>query len=817
MKQAIQQTSQQHVSAVARSIRKSLVGSFNALPLLPTNRKTLTKIAKKVGAAAKITWQVMSFPFQNLWWRYSIVACGAFGLIGLGFVLQELPSPSRLTSSENFAVSSQIFDRHGKLLYEIYADEHRIPIKLDTLPPYVYQASIAIEDQHFYQHWGFDLTAIARAVLSNLTGNQLEGGSTITQQLVKNALLTSERSWQRKIKEGILAVVTEMMYSKNDILEMYLNYISYGGTSVGIESAAQSYFGKSAKDLTVGEAALLAGLPQAPSRYSPFGSDPQRAKDRQADVLRRMYEDDFITKLQEEEAKSEVLEYALDQTDIEAPHFVFYVRDLLYEKYGVETVEKGGLRVTTTLDLDLQQTAQASLSAELERLTSYDVGNAAALVLKPNTGEILAMIGSQNYFDSENDGQVNVTLAERQPGSSIKPIMYATAFENKVLNPGTILVDSPTCFLSAGQKPYCPKNYDGSYRGPVTVRQSLGNSLNIPAVKSLRALGIANFIDQAKKMGITTWNDPSRYGLSLTLGGGEIRMIDLAQAFSVLADQGVKVPLTSIIKVEDYKGKVLEENNFEQTKNDLEYLSEYEDSQAGSLTRVMNRAPAYLASHIMQDNQARQMAFGSHSELVIPNQVVSAKTGTTNDLRDNWTVGFTPEYLVMTWVGNNDNTPMNRRLVSGVTGAAPIFNDIMSYILSDQQPIWQEKPPDVESGLVCPTGMPPQAGESCQTSGPELYWNQSKPSASLRQKMNVWIDPTTGLPPLFGQQIEGLVLEEHTIIQDPVTDSYCLDCNRAVNEEGKPIQENQTIDEFYSPENRVQQEASQAQSQSQTP
>lgn len=807
----------------AATVRKTLVGKFESLAQKSPATKKFHITLKRAYKKAKPLLHVVSLPFKIVWIRYALLALMVAGLIGVGFLLQDLPSPTRLTSAENFAVSSQIFDRNGKLLYEIYGDEHRIPIKIDDLPPYVYQASISIEDQNFYKHWGFDITGILRAAINDLRGDGLAGGSTITQQLVKNALLTNEKSWQRKLKEAVLAIATEVLYSKKQILEMYLNYIPYGGTSVGVQAASQAYFGKDAKDLTLAEAALLAGLPQAPSRYSPFGSNPQQAKARQLEVLRRMFEDGYITKIQQEEAGAEVLHYALDRTDIQAPHFVFYVRDLLYQKYGVTTVERGGLRVTTTLDLDLQNAAQASLSAEANKLTRLDVGNAAAMIIKPNTGEILSMIGSKDYFDSASDGQVNVTLSQRQPGSSIKPIMYATAFQQKLLNPGTILIDEPTCFTATGQKPYCPKNYDGSYHGPVTVRRSLGNSLNIPAVKSLRTLGIPAFINQAQSMGITSWTDPSRYGLSLTLGGGEVRMIDLAQAFSVLANQGVKVPLNPLLKVEDYTGKVLEENNTQKTQEDLTYLTDYEDEKAGNLERVMDRAPAYLVSHIMQDNSARVDAFGSHSALVIPNQVVSAKTGTTNDLRDNWTVGFTPEYLVITWVGNNDNTPMRQGLVSGVTGAAPIWHDIMSFILKDKQPLWQEKPPDVESGMVCATGMPPQQGKSCSLAGPELFWKDSNPSASNIIKKNVWIDPTTGLPPKYGQQVDGLILEEHTLVEDPVTDLYCLDCNRAVDAEGKPIQENATVDENYTNENRPSdeqfsvQDSSQSQSQTQSP
>jgi len=510
-----------------------------------------------------------------------------------------------------------------------------------------------------------------------------------------------------------------------------------------------------------------------------------------------MAEDGYITKIEEAAASSEPLTFAISRSDIEAPHFVFYVRDLLYEEFGVDMVERGGLRITTTLDLELQKTAEASLSAELATLERYQVSNGAAVVVKPNTGEILAMIGSKDYFDSENDGQVNVTLAERQPGSSIKPLMYAAAFQDKTLNPGSILIDAPTCFTTAGQKPYCPKNYDGTFSGPVTVRRSLANSLNITAVKALRTLGVERFMEVATALGITTWTDPSRYGLSLTLGGGEVRMIDMAQAFGTLANEGVKVPLSPILKIEDYRGKVYRELDREKRLADLEFLTEYNEKSAGDLTRVMDRAPAYLVSHILQDNAARQYAFGLRSELVVPNQIVSVKTGTTNELRDNWTIGYTPEYLVATWVGNNDNTRMNGRVVSGVTGAAPIFNDIMRFILQDKEAVWQNKPPDVLSAQVCAHGMPPSAGDNCQAKDQELYWDQSIPSRSIAVRKNTWIDPTTGLPPKPGEQIDGLVLEERSIFQDPVTDYYCSDCSRATDEEGRVLYEQQTVPQEY--------------------
>lgn len=755
---------------------KTIEDSINEAPV---HRATLQKI-----------WRLITLPFRNKLVGYSVLAVFFTGLAILAYLIRDLPSPRRLTSQENFAVSTQIFDRNGTLLYEIFADENRTPIDIETLPPHVLQATVAIEDKNFYRHFGFDIQGIVRAIRNNFTGDRLEGGSTITQQLVKNALLTSERSWTRKAKEAVLAIITELIYSKEEILEMYLNYISYGGTAVGIESASNSYFDKSAKDLTLPEAAVLVGLPQAPSAYSPFGSDPERAKNRQMEVLRRMAEDGYITQLQAEEAGAAQLEFALKKTDIQAPHFVFYVRDLLYEHYGEETVEKGGLRVTTSLDLSLQEAAQASVSAEVQSLAGLRVGNGAAVVVKPNTGEVLAMVGSRNYFDTEHDGQVNVVLRPRQPGSSIKPLVYATAFQKKTLNPGTVLLDIPTCIKLTNQPEYCPKNYTGEFMGPVTVRQALGNSLNIPAVKAIETIDVPTFMEQARAMGITSFTDPSRYGPSLALGGGEVRMIDMAQAFAVLANQGVKVPLTPILKVENFRGEIMHETDLETRLADLEEMIEdpYITRQ-GDLERVLDAGPAFLVSHIMQDNSARTMAFGPNSQLIIPNQIVSVKTGTTNDLKDNWTIGFTPEFLTAVWVGNNDGSQMSY-VASGVTGAAPIWNDIMRYVLRDREAVWHEKPSDVLIATVCPTGLPKLLSDSeCTETNQEYYWRESLPSRSTMLTKEMWIKPETGLPPEFGEQAEGLVLETRTMYQDPVTENYCVDCARPVDEEGQVVYE----------------------------
>ncbi len=733
-----------------------------------------------------------------------------FFLIKILPLLKNLPSPKDLTEgNDRFSVATQIYDRNGELLYELYGDERRLPIKLADLPAYVGEASIAIEDKKFYKHWGFDPVGIIRAFIVNkVRGGLAQGGSTITQQLVKKAFLTSEKSYDRKIKEIFLSVITEMVYEKDQILEMYLNYIPYGGTAVGIGSAADAYFGKEAKDLTLAEAALLAGLPQAPSKYSPFASDASAAKKRQEEVLKNMVEMNFITQAEADAALAEELKYADNVIDLKAPHFVFYVRDLLYEQFGKEAVLKGGLRVTTTLDLQLQETAQATLSAEIADLEKLKVGNGAALITKPDTGEILAMVGSRNYYDEEHDGQVNVTIAQRQPGSSIKPLVYATAFEQRALNPSSILLDVPTCFQNIGQPQYCPKNYNGKFNGPVTVRQSLGSSLNIPAVKALRIIGLESFIYQAQKMGITTWENAKNYGWSLSLGGGEVKMTDMAQSFGTLANMGVKVPLIAISKIENYQGDLLYEANMDERKEKLKLMQDNPDADeeiTGDetvLERVLQPEPSFLVSHIMRDDRARWLGFGSNSELVVKGKEVAVKTGTTNDLRDNWTIGFTPEYLTVVWVGNTDGSAMNSRLVSGVTGAAPIWNALMSNVLKDQEVIWPAMPETIQEANVCWTGLPEREGDTvtneetgeqmntvsgCGETKRDLYWVDSYPTRSGVRKEAAWINPTTGLPPRDDESQEGLISEERQIAQDPLLDYYCLDCVRPVNEEGKAV------------------------------
>lgn len=592
--------------------------------------------------------------------------------------VKALPSPRNI-GKMNFPTSTHIYDRNGELLYEIYRDQNRTPVSLDELPEYISQATIAVEDKDFYHHFGISLFGgMVRAIKDTYLTGELQGGSTITQQLVKSSLLTPERTIERKVKEVILAVWTERLYSKNQILEMYLNQVPYGGSAYGIEEAANTFFGKPAKDLKLEEAALLAGLPQAPSLYSPY-LNPDLAKKRRNEVLRRMRDEKFITPEQYESSTKKELAIVPLKIDIKAPHFVFYIKQKLEEKYGVQMVEEGGLRVTTTLDLNIQQQAEQILKEEIEKVKYANITNGAIVVTDPATGEILAMVGSVDYFQQPN-GAFNVTDALRQPGSTIKPVMYSLALENGY-TAATLIDDVPTRIDIPGSEPYVPVNYDGRFHGRVTMRNSLANSYNIPAVKVLQSIGVDRFLNHAEKMGIDTWTDRTRYGLSITLGGGEVRMTDMAEAFGVFASGGYWNEANGIKSIDTRGNANLE---FEKKEPKL----------------VMNSGVAYIISDILSDNVARQSAFGAGSLLEIPNHRVAVKTGTTNDLKDNWTIGYTPEYLVTVWVGNNDNTPMNQYLVSGVTGAAPIWHRVMEFLLNQDKDYttvqeWYEKPANI--------------------------------------------------------------------------------------------------------------------------
>jgi len=589
--------------------------------------------------------------------------------------IKSLPSPFNIGKT-NYPLSTHIYDRNGKLLYEIYHEQNRTPVSLKKLPNYVAQTTIAIEDKDFYRHNGIALfSGIFRAIKEMMIHKNLQGGSTITQQLVKAALLTPERTWERKIKEIILALWTERIYTKDQILEMYLNQVPYGGSAYGIEEAGKTYFGKSAKDLTLEQAALLAGLPQAPSLYSPY-INPKAALERRNEVLEAMYKQGYIKESLNLKSQISNLEVIPPKTAIRAPHFVFYTKSQLESYFGISKVEEGGLKVYTTLDLDIQEQAEQILREELDKINYLNVTNGAILVTRPSTGEILAMVGSKDYFEQPY-GAFNVTTAQRQPGSSIKPIMYSLALQ-KGFTAATILDDSPVVFKIPGASPYQPVNYDGKYHGKIPLRYALGNSYNIPAVRTLEKVGVSDFIDYASKMGISTWQDKSRYGLSLTLGGGEVTMIDMAEAFGVLANNGYKLPESYFTKIENSNGQI---------------IREYKPFKI----KEIDSGISYIISDILSDNFARQWAFGPSSSLEIPGYKVAVKTGTTNDKRDNWTIGYTPDFLVVVWVGNNDNTAMNPYLTSGITGASPIWNRVMSYLLNNYSngSKWYAKPDSV--------------------------------------------------------------------------------------------------------------------------
>lgn len=683
------------------------------------------------------------------------------------FIIKDFPSPNKL-SYTTISQTTKILDRHGTLLYDIFVDKNRTIVPLSAVPKYVQQATIAIEDKDFYKHRGINpVGGILRAIRETILRQQLQGGSTITQQLVKTALLTPERTLQRKAKEIILAILVELRYSKDTILEMYLNQVPYGGTAWGIEAAAERYFGKSVRELTLAEAALLAGLPAAPTLYSPYGAHPDYAKKRQEAVLERMVEDHHITSDQAEVAKSEPLSYQPQTSNIKAPHFVMYVKEQLVKTYGEKLVEQGGLRVTTTLDLPLQEFAQTTVASEMAKLTDLRVTNGAALVTKPATGEILSMVGSYDYFASES-GSYNVTTALRQPGSAIKPVNYAIGLENHIVTPATVFNDQPTCF-SAVPTAYCPNNYDGKFHGPVQLRFALGNSYNIPAVKMLKMNSPVTMVASASAFGITTFTDPSRYGLSLTLGGGEVPMTEMATAFGVFANGGIRKNLTAILKVEDAHGKVLEEDQDPNINQDT--LSQLLINGP----RVISAETAFLISHILLDQNARSAAFGSSYLQISGHPAVSVKTGTTDDKRDNWTIGYTPGILVASWVGNNDNSPMHPYLSSGVTGAAPIWNKLMSFVLKNKKESWPKQPEGIVGLQVCPiSGLLPQDDNSCSPRY-EYFIKGTQPWEKENLKMNVPIDKTTqklAQP----NQTDNVEVKEKQVVKDALGALYCIDC-----------------------------------------
>lgn len=629
------------------------------------------------------------------------------------WLLVNLPHPDELYQYTT-APSTKIFDRHGMLLYEI-TDPHQglhTPLALDEIPQACVDATIATEDASFYRNPGVDGWAIGRALYINLKGGEvLSGGSTITQQLARNLLLSPQErvevSLTRKLREAILAWRLSRVYSKDQILTLYLNEIDYGNLAYGIEAAARIYFGKHAAELDMAECAMLAGLPQNAALYNPL-ENLDAAKARQQVVLGLMVKHGLLTAEESDSASREKLGFAAIPFPIQAPHFVMFVRGELQRRYGLEAIYQQGLQVYTTLDLNMQNTAQrivryrlAELAESHNGMPARNVRNAAVVVLDPVTGEILTMLGSPNYFDPQIDGAVNATMATRQPGSSIKPITYAAAFDPAVasaggyspLTPASMMVDVRTAFVTQEGNPYVPQNYDRTWRGPVLLRQSLASSYNLIAVKVLHYVGIDTMIDLARRMGITTF-DNKNFGLALTLGGGEVKLVELTAAYAVFANGGQKVEPVVITRITDHAGNVL-----------------YElppDTNPGS--QVLDERTAYLITDILSDNYARRSTFGAGSPLRL-SRPAAAKTGTTQDWRDNWTVGYTPDLVVGVWAGNADNEPM--RHVSGVTGAAPIWRDIMEELHLARSVREFVKPQGLTEQIVCAdNGLIPGSGEN---------------------------------------------------------------------------------------------------------
>ncbi|MEK7501274.1 MAG: PBP1A family penicillin-binding protein [Patescibacteria group bacterium] len=594
------------------------------------------------------------------------------------FFSRNLPNPSNL-EDRSITQSTKIYDRTGKItLYDIHGEEKRTIIPFNEIPQVVKDATIVAEDRDFYAHHGIDFKAIVRAAWQNIVSDSLQGGSTITQQFVKKSILSDERTFTRKIKEAILALELERRYSKDEILNFYLNQIPYGSNAYGIEAAAQTYFSKHAPDLTLAEAALLAALPKAPSYYSPYGERLGELLSRQRTILDKMAALNYISPADLEKAKKQVLDFSKPSAGLLAPHFVFYVRQKVEEKYGEEYVERSGLRIITTLDAELQKIAEGVVTEGAERNEASGAANSALVAIDPKTGQILAMVGSRDFFKDPQpegctpgvnckfEGQVNVAVRPRQPGSAFKPIVYATAFK-KGYTDKTILYDVPTEFssecgpggypLRPGADCYSPTNYDAKSRGALTARSALANSLNVPSVQMLYLAGVDDSINTAEDMGVTTLKDRSRFGLSLVLGGGEVKLLELTAAYGVFATEGVRHSPAAILRIEDSKGKALEE---------------FKDEPVQVLDSEVTR----WVSDILSDNAARTPIFGSRSALYFPDRPVAAKTGTTNEFRDGWAIGYTPSLVAGVWSGNNDNTPMRRD--PGAVTAAPIWHDFMA-------------------------------------------------------------------------------------------------------------------------------------------
>lgn len=650
-------------------------GLYNAAPAGDTFMQS--PVVKKSFKKAQGTWEKFrSWVGHHIQLLTLVTATIGVIMVGGFFIwIATMKIPTLDNFTERKVVSStKIFDRTGEvLLYDLHENVRRTVVSGDTIDQKIKQAVIAVEDKDFYQHHGIRITSIIRAILANITPlrDGTQGGSTITQQVIKNTLLNSEKRISRKIKEWILALKLEKTMSKDEILALYLNEAPYGGAIYGIEEATRTFFGKSSNEVTLSEAAYLAAIPNAPTYFSPYGRNKDKLDQRKNLVLQKMLEQGYVTRDQFDAAKKEevVFKPQSDSTG-KALHFVDYIRSYLEETYGKDRLLTDGLKVTTTLDWKLQEQAEVIIRENaLKNETTYNASNSALIALDPKTGQILSMVGSRDYTDTDIDGQFNVTLAKRQPGSAFKPIVYARAFE-RGYRPETVVFDLPTQFSSScdpfsrqtGGGCYAPDNYDGKFLGPISLRSALGQSRNIPAVQLLYLVGISDALQFAKQLGITTLNQsPEHYGLSLVLGGGETTLLELTSVYGVLANDGVRVPPTGILKVEDLQGNILEE---------------YKPTPGA---QVVSADAARMVSSVLSDNDARTPLFGASSGLFFPGRQVAAKSGTTNDNKDAWLVGYTPNIAVGVWSGNNDNKPMQK----GSSMSIPAWRSVMDTALAN--------------------------------------------------------------------------------------------------------------------------------------
>lgn len=680
-----------------------------------------------------------------------------FGILVLIFA-RDLPSPTNLQRKSGF--STTFVDRNGEVLYELYKDKNLVPVGIDKIPLPLQQAIVAIEDKNFYKHSGFSIQGILRGAFSTIFRQRVQGGSTITQQLVKNALLSQQRSLIRKLKEFVLSIEIERRYTKKQILEMYLNESPFGGSYWGVGTAARGYFGKDVSQLSLMESAILAGLPQSPTRYSPCNGKSEAYKGRTENVLRRMREDGYIDKNTEKSTLEQLKAFKIEKCNIaiSAPHFVFYVRDQIADKFG-EEIFRQGVTIKTTLDSKIQQKVQEITYNEIEKVKKLKATNGAVVVMDVKTSEILAMVGSYDFFDEEY-GEYNTAMALRQPGSAVKPITYAVGLSSGY-TPATVFMDVPTSFRPEGAtEDYNPVNYDGKYRGPVQLRFALGNSLNIPAVKMLSMIGIKNFLSKANEMGLTqfepTEKNMKRFGLAITLGGGETRLFDMTNAFSVFARNGKTQSPIYLKEIKDYSGRSL-----------------FEQEKSNPSKQVLSPQVTYLISHILSDDNARSDAFGTGSLLNIKGKTVAVKTGTTNDKRDNWAVGYTTDIVAGVWVGNNDNSPMNPAIASGTTGASSIWNAVMRELLTtfDYKDGIGPIPEGVEAiEIDSLMGGLPHSGQASRS---EYFIKDTLPSSEAPNYKRLKISKSDGSKMASSDEISGGNYEEKDFVVlteiDPVS------------------------------------------------